>query len=122
MSLQEKPEAAFALSLAGGMLMLICGIITYMWFMFRSFSMMERVGVFFGFMASLFIIGLISGIVVTFGAIMLNVRPEEHVTFGTIILVFSIISFLGMGGFFIGAVLGIVGGALAIAWQPRVKA
>ncbi|MEM3624931.1 MAG: DUF6114 domain-containing protein, partial [Nitrososphaerales archaeon] len=83
--------------------------------------MMGRFMVPFGFMANLFFIGLISGIVVIFAAIMLNARPEEHVTFGMIITVFSAISLLGIGGFFIGAVLGVVGGALAITWQPRLK-
>ncbi|MEM4545186.1 MAG: DUF6114 domain-containing protein [Nitrososphaerota archaeon] len=35
-------------------------------------------------------------------------------------LIFSIISLVSMGGFIIGAILGIVGGALAIAWKPTV--
>jgi len=34
------------------------------------------------------------------------------------VLVFSVLSLLGMGGFFIGAVFGIVGGMLALTWKP----
>jgi hypothetical protein len=35
-----------------------------------------------------------------------------------LILVFSILSFLGMGGFFVGGVIGIIAGALALSWNP----
>jgi len=80
--------------------------------------MMGSLGVPFGLMGGLSLIGLASGILVVISAIMLNARPEEHTVWGTVILVFSIISFLGMGGFLIGAILGIVGGALALSWKP----
>jgi hypothetical protein len=33
--------------------------------------------------------------------------------------VFSALSFLGMGGFFVGAILGIVGGVLALSFKPE---
>lgn len=72
----------------------------------------------FGFMSGLVFIGLISGLAVTIGALLLNSRPARHVTWGTLILVFSLIGFLGMDGFFIGAILGVVGGALALSWRP----
>ncbi len=80
-------------------------------------GMMGSLGVPFSFMFGLSLIGLVSGILVIIGAIMLNAHPTEHKAWGTIILVFSIISFLGMGGFFIGAILGIIGGALAVSWM-----
>jgi hypothetical protein len=37
---------------------------------------------------------------------------------GHCIIVFSAVSFVSMGGFFIGAVLGIIGGAFAIIYRP----
>lgn len=40
---------------------------------------------------------------------------------GTIILVFSVISLLVMGGLLIGAILGIIGGALALSFKPAAK-
>jgi len=52
-------------------------------------------------------------------AVMLRAHPGEHLIWGTVIIVFSAISFLGMGGFFIGAILGIVGGALALSLKPE---
>ena len=110
----------------------------WMWFMFGASDfggmmdefgsmmggyqgMMGNFSVPLGFMTGLSLLGLLSGIVVIIGAIMLNVRPREHTTWGTMILVFSIISFAGMGGFWIGALLGIAGGAIALSWRPAAK-
>ena len=76
----------------------------------------------FGFMGGLWYIGLIAGVVVVISALMLSSRPEEHATWGTLIIVFSIISIFGMGGFFIGAILGIAGGALALSWRTPSRA
>ena len=64
-------------------------------------------------------VGLIAGIVVLVGAVMIYARPNNSSTWGLLVLVFSIPSFFGMGGFFIGAILGIVGGVLAMVWKPR---
>ncbi len=65
-------------------------------------------------------LGLVTGILVLAGALMLRSRPEQASTSGVIILVFSIVSLFGMGGFFIGAVLGFVGGLLALTWRPTL--
>ena len=129
MKQEEKPQTAFVLSLTGGILMIIGGGITSIWFMSGGSGfggmmggmggMMGSMGFPFGFMGGFSLIGLIAGILVVIGAIMLNSRPAEHTSWGTIILIFSIISFLGMGGFFIGAILGIVGGSLALSQETR---
>ena len=66
------------------------------------------------FMIIALLVALVSGIVILASAIMLNTRTSERVTWGTLILVFSVISFLGMGGFFVGAFLGITDGILAL--------
>jgi len=69
------------------------------------------------------ILGVVSGIIVLFSAIMLKIRPGEGARglrvccrwWGSLILVFSIVSLFGgsvVG--FIGAVLGVVGAALAL--------
>ncbi len=66
------------------------------------------------------LVNVVSGIVVLIGALMLYSRPKQVHMWGTLVLIFSIISLVSMGGFIIGAILGIVGGALAIAWKPTV--
>lgn len=135
LSINEKPQVAFILSLIGGILMLLGGGVFSTWFMFGGLGMggmmagfgdmmggfqgmMGSFGIPFGFMSGFFLIGLVSGVLVMIGALMLNTRPTEHTAWGIIILVFSAISILGMGGFLVGAILGIVGGALAISWKP----
>ena len=67
----------------------------------------------FGFME---LFGLISGIIVIISALMLR-KSTDYTVWGILIIVFSIFSFFGMGGFVVGAVLGIVGGALALSWK-----
>ncbi len=135
MSLQNRPESAFVLSLIAGVLMLLGGAVTTLWFTFGGLGFGGMMGGFggmmggfqgtmggfgfpFGFMSALALIGVVAGIFVIVGAVTLNARPAEHTAWGTVILVFSIVSFLAMGGFFIGAILGIVGGALALSWRP----
>jgi hypothetical protein len=135
LDLNQRPQIAFILSLIGGILIFLGGGVSSMWFMFGGFGiggmmggfsgmmggfqgMMGSLGIPFGFISGLFLIGLVSGVLVMIGALMLNTRPTEHTAWGIIILVFSAISILGMGGFLVGAILGIVGGALAISWKP----
>ena len=137
MSSQETPITAFILSLIGGVLIFMGGVVSSLWFMSGGYNswgmmggggmmggyqgMMGNWGVPFGFMGGLSLIGLVAGILVIVGALMLNARPAEHTAWGVVILVFSIVSFLGMGGFFIGALLGIAGGALTLSWRPISK-
>ena len=133
---QERPSVAVILSLVGGALMLIGGGISFImtlygwgFGMMAGFGgmmggyqgMMGSFGVPFGFMGSLMLVGLVSGILVIICAVMLNTRPAEHGAWGIVIVIFSIVSFVGTGGFFIGAILGIIGGAFAIGWKPTVK-
>ena len=69
------------------------------------------------------VLGMVSGTVVWISAIMLKIRPGEGARglrvccrmWGTVILVFSIVSLYAWSvGGFIGAILGIVGAALAL--------
>jgi len=64
-------------------------------------------------------VGFVSGAVVIIAAYMLYNKPSQAPTWGTIILVFAIVSLLPMGGFLVGALLGIVGGILALTWKQR---
>ena len=62
--------------------------------------------------------GLVTGAIVLVSAIMLLARVGQRRTWGILVLVFSILSFIGLGGFIVGAILGIVGGILALRWKP----
>ena len=135
MSYGERPTVAVILSIIGGALMLLGGSMALMMLtyydensgMMDGFGgmmggyrhMMNGLGFPYGLMSGLMLVSLVSGVLLIIGAVMINIHPSQSSTWGIIVLVFSIISFLGMGGFLIGAVLGIVGGALALSWKPR---
>jgi len=65
--------------------------------------------------------GLASGVIVLVSAILLMASPTQRKTWGVLVLVFSVLSFLGAGGFVVGAVLGIVGGIMALRWKPETQ-
>jgi hypothetical protein len=133
MSATEKPTAAFVLSLIAGLLILIGGatrlMFRFYWFggMMRGFGarwsgMMGSPGyaIVWGFSFMDAIVGLVLGVLMIVGAIMLNNRPQRHRTWGTVIVILSVLSFFAraMGGFGIGLILGLIGGVLAITWKP----
>ena len=62
--------------------------------------------------------GLVCGLIVLVSATMLLARVGQRRTWGILILVFSVLSLVGLGGFVIGAILGIVGAVLALRWKP----
>jgi len=67
-------------------------------------------------------ISLISGIVVIISAAMLRSNPSQRTLWGALVIVFSALSFFGFGGFIIGAILGIIGGIMALTWKPSATA
>lgn len=132
MSSQSTPSTAFILSVIGGIIIVLGGLASFLGYFFGwSFYggmmggfpwMMGGFGYNYNLMLAFSLIGIVAGVLVVVGAIMLNARPAEHTMWGTVILIFSLTSFLGMGGFFIGALLGIIGGAFALSWRPSTKA
>ena len=121
------PTAPFVLSLIAGLLIL-AGAGMMMTFSYGTpyYGMMGgyygTANGYYGMMGGWFygagVVGLIAGIVVLIGAAMIYVRPRSASTWGLLVLIFSIVSFFGMGGFLIGAILGIIGGVLAMTWKP----
>ena len=128
MSSSSLHTTAFILSLTGGLIITIGSVIAALlptlglpFGMHYGMGPGMMDGYWFGYgsgwMLGLILASFICGIFVVFGAIMLNARPAEHVTWGIIVLVFSIASFIGMGGYFVGAILGIAGGAVALSYR-----
>ena len=128
----EKPVVALILSLVGGLLIFVGSAVSIVWFSVGSapfggfwgmmggwHGMMGSYGVPYDYLLVLSVLGLVCGVIVVIGSFMLSLRPLEHVSWGVIVLVFSAVSFVSMGGWFVGAALGIAGGALGIAWRSR---
>lgn len=112
----DYPDAAHLLSLIGGIFVLIGGLL---------FAVFGAAITFFAFgLLGLFgVLGVIWGIVLIYGAMKLRSNPEQHDTWGALIVLFSLLSWVGgMGGFVIGFLLCFVGGILAIVWRPAQPA
>ena len=134
MESNQELTASFALSLIGGIIVIIVGIVGLAWFgangsgwggfggwmsgMMQGYHGFNGGGQ-FGFFSVISIMGLFSGVVMIVGAVLLRSHPKDHVVWGVLILVFALASLADMGGYFIGAILGIVGGALALSYHPR---
>lgn len=121
---EEKPTAAFVLSLIAGLWMVAMGGWMPGWptmggMMGAGGGWMWGHGVMgFGGTWQPWL-GLIAGIVVLVGAVVLYSRPRTAPTWGIVIVVVSALNlFVGMGGF-LASLLGLVGGALAAAWRPQ---
>ena len=125
MAVEERPYAAFVLSLVGGVLILLGGLVGFMWsgwFYWGGWGMgMMGPGMMWGWMPWFWTVfpavGLISGAAILIAAYMLYNNPAQAQIWGTIVLAFSITSLLSMGGFLVGALLGLVGGILALTWR-----
>lgn len=128
---RQTSEVAFVLSLISGIVM-VAGSLTYLVIFYSGrqffYGMMGGFGMYNGgypymmsgigypqFMSGFVFVGLVAGILVTVFAMLLRTASKDRKTWAVLIIVFSIVGLLGIGGFYIGPLLGIVGGALALA-------
>ena len=125
------PKTAGIIALAGGMIIVLGGIILFGVAAYvlpnlsfqnmtipQGFDRASLVSMISGIVGVMGGIGLVCGSVVLVSAAMLLARVGQRGTWGILILVFSVLSFIGLGGFVVGALLGIVGGVLALRWKP----
>jgi hypothetical protein len=115
---EKKSSAPFILSLIGGILILITGIIlaalaTLITAILGSMAIPGTEGIFTAGM--MLYVPLLLGIVVMVGAVLMR-NPAKAKIGGILVLICSIVSLLTIvgSGFFIGAILGIIGGALGL--------
>lgn len=113
---REKATTGFALSLIGGILVLIQGLLiivssAFIWHMMES--MMRNVRFLPRFFTLIGVIAMAFGLIIIIGSILIY-KPNNETIGGIIVLVFSIISFFIGGGFIIGSILGIIGGILGL--------
>jgi hypothetical protein len=130
------PRTASVLALIGGTMILLAGVLFVAVSIFvlpninyssyninvpqglNSGSIPALVSGFVGVMGAF---ELVSGVIVLVSAVMLLSNLGQRKTWGVLILVFSILSFIGFGGFFAGAILGMVGGILTLRWKPSTS-
>ena len=119
--------ASAILSIVGGALMLAGGVIMLslwgVWSqagvpawgpMMGGQGMMQ--GGFLGWaVGSMSAVSIATGAVVIVGGYFIYRKPEGSTAWGTAILIAAIIGLFGMSGFFVGPILGVIGGILALA-------
>lgn len=112
MGTEEKPTTAFVLSLIGAIFILIGGAIVAIVGAVVAIALP-------GLGLALAAAAIVCGLLTLIGAVMLYVNPNQRQMWGIIVIIFSILSlFFCLGGFIVGMILGIIGGALAISWKP----
>jgi len=128
--LSERPTAAFVLSLISGILVLLTGILILVAAgLISSLGEGHMPGVPYpleligSLITVIGVVGLIFGILILVGATMIYSGEPSKVRIGSIlVLIFSILSLLTVGGgFFIGFILGLIGGILGLTWKPPAK-
>ena len=125
MSRSEKPTKTFMLSLIAGILIVsnaaLLGIAAR-WFPGVIPTLPGSSANDTTVLYRLTAVGLIVGVLVLLSAIMLRIKPANKKTWGIMIVVFSISSVVTGGGFIIGFILGIIGGASVLSRKPNVQA
>ena len=113
----EKPTTAFMLSLIGGIIVFLVGF--FVMIILGVAALFNR---WIGILSAFGFLGVIWGILMIVGAVMLYSKPEQHVTWGILILVSSFLSWIGtFGGLVVGFILGVIGGILGIIWRPSAS-
>jgi hypothetical protein len=65
------------------------------------------------------LVGIMVGILVLVFGVLVYLQPQHHLVYGVLIVVFAGVSLISFfGGFFVGFVLGLTGGVLAIVHTP----
>jgi hypothetical protein len=124
MNQSEQPRKAFLLSLVAGILIVTNSTLlgaAATWFPGVIPTLPGSSGNDTMVLYRLTAIGLICGVLVLLGAILLRVKPANNKAWGIMILVFSIPSVITGGGFIIGFILGIIGGAFALSRKPKMQ-
>lgn len=95
----------------GGVFILIAGIlVTWIGINLAPILFLPRSGLYW--------MGMIVGLAICAVAFLSCTFTEKHMSIGITAIILSIISFLGAaGGMFIGGILGIIGGAMVLAWE-----
>lgn len=110
-----RPTGAFVASIVGAVLMLVEGVYLSVVGSVASGAGLVAAGSLLG---GLGFLGAFFGFIVLILSILLFRNPDSHTGYGIAILVLSLLSIFGGGGFIIGLIVGAIGGILAIVFQP----
>lgn len=120
--MKSYPTAAFVLTLIGGILVILDGLYTAAIAAYVSSTVLNIIPGLSAILLALGIVALLFGLIMVVGAVKMRSNPESARTWGIIVLIISLISIIGGGGFIFGLILGLVGGILAIVWHRPTMA
>ena len=108
-------SSAAGLSLAAGVIIVIGSSVSSFWHttFFPQMGWMMGQQFASGIIASS-LVGIVFGAVVIVGAVLMYKKPLQTRQWGIIVLAASALSFIGMGGFMIGGILGVIAGVIAL--------
>jgi len=108
-------STAAGLSLAAGIIIVIGSSVSSFWHsaFFPQMGWMMGQQFASGIIVSS-LVGMVFGAVVIVGAVLMYKKPLQTRQWGVIVLTASSLSFIGMGGFIIGAILGVIAGVIAL--------
>ncbi len=128
------PRTASIVSLVGGLLIILTGVLLIAVSFFvlphvdysnlqvpKGLTAASIPGLISGIVGVMGAFGLICGAIVLVSALILLTKTSQRRVCGVLILVFSVLSFIGLGGFVIGAILGIIGGIMTLRWKPPTQ-
>lgn len=111
-----KPTAGAVLAIIGGVFILLGGLAELALGAYLS-SISFGIGA--GVLRLFGALGALLGILVLVFGVLVYSNPANHVVYGVLIIVFSIVSLTSFaGGFFIGFLLALIGGILTLVWKP----
>ncbi len=114
---KERVEISTAagLSLAAGIIIVIGSSVSSFWHsaFFPHMGWMMGQQFASGIIVSS-LVGIVFGVVVIIGGVLMFKKPLQTRQWGVIVLTASVLSFVGMGGFMIGAILGVIAGVIAL--------
>ena len=121
---KERVEisSAAGLSLAAGIIIVIGSSVSSFWHtaFFPQMGWMMGQQFASGIILSS-ILGIVFGAVVIVGAVLMYKKPLQTRQWGVIVLVASALSFVGMGGFMIGGILGVIAGVILLMKNEELK-
>ena len=117
----DKPTAAMVLSLIGGLFVIFGGAaLAFVGSLIGSLNV-TGTGAASSTALGLGVAGVVMGIIMVVGGFMMYSKPTSAKMWGVIVLILSIISWVtALGGFFIGFLLGLIGGILALTFKPTM--
>ncbi len=113
--LVPRATAGFGVSITAGAIVLISALLTLIFFPVVAFFLsLLGLGFLTGLGIILVMVGLVCGVLMMIGAALIYI-PGKEAAGAALVLLFSIVSIVVLGGFIVGITMGIVGAALGFA-------